>query len=127
MKIFSKLFKPKRTPPPTLAKFWDVTRVDNAGLMFSDKRRGFMFEAEGLDGSFISSEQMTLLHHDWRSVLRLSPGEELQIVFRKRVEFSRWVENQLSQAFLANNPYGKKILLDRLADQVATMSEDEPQ
>lgn len=111
---------------PTLAEFWDVNRIDDDGLLFTKNRCGCVFEVEGIDGSFLSPEQLVRLHNDWRSVLRLIPGEELQIVFRKRVEFAKWVEAQLSQTFLAHNPYGKKILLDRLAEQVAFMGDEEP-
>ncbi|MBX3023009.1 MAG: ATP-binding protein [Bdellovibrionales bacterium] len=110
----------------SLSDFWEITEVDAQGLMFAPRRRGFMFEADGLDGSFLATGQLTALHHDWRSILRLAPGEELQIVYRKRVEFSRWIEDQLSQAFMGESPYGKRILLDRLSDQVAHMGEDEP-
>ncbi len=116
----------KKPAPTFLARFWDVHEISSEGLMSAKARRGFMFEVDGIDGSFITSEQFKSLHHDWRSVLRLSPGEELQIVFRKRVEFAAWVEEQLSQSFLSKNSYGRRILLDRLADQVSQMSQDQP-
>lgn len=110
----------------TLGQFWDVTQISDEGLIHSKTHRGFVFEAEGLDSSFISDDQAASLHRDWRSTLRLIQGEELQIIFRKRVEFAQWVEDQLSLSFLAENSYGRRILLDRLLDQVAMMSEKEP-
>ncbi|MCB9024815.1 MAG: DUF87 domain-containing protein [Bdellovibrionaceae bacterium] len=110
-----------------LSDFWDVTEVSESGILKTKNRFGFIFEVEGLDGSFLSPEQAETLHNDWRSVLRLPTGEEMQIIYRKRVEFSKWVEDQLSQAFLSNNSYGRKILLDQLADQVSQMSKEEPQ
>lgn len=121
-------FRPKPAKPeePTLAGFWDVKQITPAGFLHAEDRRGFMFEADGLDGSFLSADQLTALHGDWRSVLRLQPDEELQIVFRKRVEFAGWIEDQLRQAMLSNNAYGRRILLDRLSEQVERMSEDEP-
>src|SRR5690606_38756459 len=42
----------------------------------------------------------------------------------KRVRFSKWIEDQLERAFLAENAYGRKILLDRLSEQLSQMSED---
>jgi hypothetical protein len=110
----------------TLKELWDVKEIGAEGLMVAGKRSGFMFELEGLDGAFLSQEQMQLLHSEWRSILRLSPGDELQIVFRKRVEFARWIEEQLQQTFLSANPYGRRILLDRMADQIEQMGQDEP-
>lgn len=129
MRKFYRFFKGKeeKTAPKSLGDFWNVSAVSEKGFLYSEKLRGFMFEVEGLDGSFLSPEQLATLHNDWRSVLRISPGEELQIIFRKRVEFSQWVEDQLSQSFLADNSYGRRILFDRLASQVSQMSQDEPQ
>jgi hypothetical protein len=119
--------KKKTTHPPTLADFWDVRSVDTEGHMTADKRSGFMFEAEGLDGSFLSDDQREQLDRDWRSLLRLQPGEELQIVFRKRVAFKAWIEKQLHQSFLTKNTYGRRVLLDRLGEQIRQMSHDQPQ
>lgn len=110
----------------TLKDYWDVTLIDEQGFLYAPKRRGFVFEAEGLDGAFLSGDQFKRLHQDWRGVLLFAPGDELHFIFRKRVEFARWVEEQLGQAFLSETSYGKRILLDRLADQVARMSQDQP-
>lgn len=129
MKHFNEYLKIKREKTDasvSLYDFWEVSSISDSGVLTSKDLKGYMFEAEGLDGSFLSGEQKTTLHDDWRSILRLLPDEELQIVFRKRVEFSSWVEDQLSQSFLADNTYGRRILLDRLSDQVSQMSEDEP-
>jgi hypothetical protein len=109
-----------------LKEFWNVNGITEDGTLISKDQKGCMFQLEGLDGSFLSPDQKSLLHNDWRTTLRLSPDEELQIVFRKRVEFSKWVENQLRQSFLSENPYGRRILLDRLSDQVYQMGENEP-
>lgn len=118
--------KKKEAAALSLGDFWNVSSIGENGILYSENRAGYMFQVEGLDGSFLSSNEKEALHNDWRSVLRLAPGEELQIIFRKRVEFSRWVEDQLSKAFLADNAYGRRILLDRLANQVSQMSQDEP-
>ena len=95
--------------------------------MFSAKRSAFMLELEGLDGAHLSSDQLNNLHNDWRSVLRLNPDDELQIIFRKRVHFTAWIEKQLSQAMTAKNAYGRRILLNHLSEQIERMSEDQPQ
>ncbi len=112
--------------PLSLRDYFTPHRVDEQGNLLSEKRVGFMFELGGLDGDFLGPDQMEMLHQQWRSALRFEPGEEVQIIFRKRVEFTEWVESQLSQAFLAENAAGRKILLDHLADQLNQMSESEP-
>ena len=119
--------KGKAPLPFSLRDFWNVSRITEQGIIYSKKATGFMFEAGGLDGSFLSSDQRKLLHDDWRTLLRLSPEEEVQIVFRKRVEFTRWIEDQFNQIYLSDNPYGRRILLERLSDQVSRMGEDQPQ
>lgn len=111
----------------SLEDFWSVRSILENGCLIEDRRVGFVFELEGIDASFFSEEDANGVHQDWRAALRLEPGEEIQIIFRKRVEFSKWIEDQLSQAFLAEHSYGRKFLLDRLSDQVAQMSDDEPQ
>lgn len=110
----------------SLGEFWEVTKVSREGILRAGDKTGFMFELAGFDGSFLSLENLNSLHHEWRSALRFSPGDEIQFLFRKRVEFKNWIESQLQQAFLAGNSYGRRILLDRLADQVMKMGRDEP-
>ncbi len=111
----------------SLRNFWKVKTVGESGALYSnDNRTGILFQLEGVDGSFLSPEQRQLLHNDWRSVLQFSQGDEVQFIFRKRVEFSEWIEEQLDQMFLSNNPYGRRIMLDRLTDQVSQMSDNQP-
>lgn len=121
-------FLKSKSPQPelTLGDFWNVTSISDKGFLCADKTKGFMFEMQPIDGTFLTAEQLNTLHNQWRSALRFSPKEELQIIFRKRVEFASWIEDQLSHVFLADNPYGRRILLDRLADQVSQMSQNEP-
>ncbi|MCB0362650.1 MAG: hypothetical protein KDD35_08005, partial [Bdellovibrionales bacterium] len=128
MKNVFDLFKlAEKSPVATsLRDFWNVNKMTEDGVLYSDKAIGFMFEIGGLDGSFLSSDQRMSLHTDWRSLLRLSSDEEIQIVFRKRVEFAQWIEDQVAQAFLSENSYGRRILLERLADQVSQMDQDQP-
>jgi hypothetical protein len=109
-----------------LADFWDVRSISEEGLVSAEKRSGFMLELEGIDGSFMSEDQLSVLHNEWRSILRLLPGEEIQIIYRKRVQFAEWVERQMKQAMLSESVYGRRLLLDRLADQVELMSQDQP-
>lgn len=118
--------KSKTQGPAALADFWEVQKISDEGLIFTAKRSGFVLELEGLDGSFLSAEQLTSLHDEWRSVLRLLPGEEIQLIYRKRVQFAAWVEKQLKQAMLSDSQYGRRLLLDRLSEQVEQMSQDEP-
>lgn len=125
MNIFGSNQKSDATVP-TLAAYWDVKEIFDDGLLATAKRSGFVLEAEGLDSAFFSAEQMNSLHDEWRSILRLQPGEEIQIIYRKRVLFADWVETQMKQAMLADSRYGRRLLLDRLADQVELMSEDQP-
>lgn len=109
-----------------LASFWDVKSIDEQGVLHAKNKTGFLFELDGMDGSYLSSEQLTRLHLEWRSVLHLNPGDEIQFIFRKRVEFTNWIEEQLRKSFLAENSYGRRILLDRLSEQVDKMSRNEP-
>lgn len=109
-----------------LSSFWNVKTIDESGILHTPGKCGLMFELDGLDGSFLSSEQLSRLHTEWRSVLHLNPGDEIQFIFRKRVEFSAWIEEQLRKSFLAENAYGRRILLDRLNQQLEKMSRDEP-
>lgn len=125
MSILSKIFR-HYNKPLSLDNFWQVTSIEDDGSILSKNRKGFMFEIDGLDGSFFLSEQLTQLHQKWRSAIQLSPNEELQIIFRKRVDFIDWIEKQLNQSFLSENTYGRQLLLDRLSDQVSQMSLDEP-
>lgn len=124
--IFGKsgIFRSK--PSPHLGQFWDTSEMSESGVLSAPHRKGFMYEVEGLDGSFLSPEQLVLLHQRWRSALQLSDKDEVQIVFRKRVEFSEWVENQLRQSFLGKSAYGRRLLMDHLSDQVGQMGENEP-
>ncbi len=110
----------------SLSDFFVVERVSEEGLLFAGRAKGFMFELSGIDGDFLEPDQVETLHQQWRGALRLQPGEEMQVIFRKRVEFAAWVEEQLNQAFLAENAYGRRIVLDHLADQLEQMSHDEP-
>ncbi len=112
--------------PAFLEDFSKFKHVNEEGFLFSDGSTGMMFLLEGIDGSCLSNEELSSLHHGWRSILRFLPGEELQIVFRKRVDFSEWVEMQLKQSFLSENRYGRRILLDRLLDQMNDMGQDGP-
>lgn len=110
----------------SLKNFWKIDHITKDGVLVREKSNGFMYVAEGMDGSFLSNDQLHLLHQRWRSVLRFLPNEEIQVVFRKRVAFTEWIEEQLTQSFLADSSYGRKILLDRLGDQLLQMSSDEP-
>lgn len=125
MSFLDRFRQPVKTPI-TLSNFWTVVKVSDDGFLHAPEKNGMMFSVEGVDGSFVSPERMESLHNEWRSLLRFSPGEELQIVFRKRVDFLEWIEEQLGQAFLSDNAYGKRILLDRLADQVSQMGGEQP-
>ena len=111
---------------PFLCDYWDVVHISTEGILTTPNRHGFVFEAKGIDHSFFSDEQTTHYHNLWRSLLQLQPSEELQIIYRKRVGFVKWVEDQLLQSFLADSPYGRRIILDRLAEQVKQMSYKEP-
>lgn len=111
----------------SLRDFWPVDEVRDDGIIVAKDRIGFLFDLTGLDAALFTEEQLNRLHQRWRATLSLSPGDELQIVFEKRVEFAEWIEAQLRQAFLTENTYGRKVLLDRLAAQVSKMSQDRPQ
>lgn len=130
MKWFRSLFKssPNRTNEKhgPLSSFWGVKKISECGLMHSEKQKGFLFEAEGMDGSFLTKDQLQFLHQNWRSILQLQTDDEMQIIFRKRVDFVEWVEKQLKASFLSENTYGRRILLDHLADQVQQMSSKPP-
>lgn len=109
-----------------LSDHWDVSALSEDGFLSGKHRDGFMYAASGLDGTFLTDEQRGSLHADWRSALRLNPSEELQIVFNKRVDFAHWIEEQMGRAFLSDNPYGRRILLGRLAEHVRRMGRDQP-
>lgn len=132
MNLFGLWKRSEKPSPPmantmsALADFWDVHSISDDGLLFKEKQSGFALSLEGLDGSFLSPDQLSVLHDEWRSILRLSPGEEVQIIYRKRVQFADWVERQLKQAMLSDSSYGRRLLLDRLSDQVELMSDDQP-
>ncbi|MCB0390899.1 MAG: DUF87 domain-containing protein [Bdellovibrionales bacterium] len=111
----------------TLVDYWGVSRISEDGFIEKEHKMGFMFKLDGIDGTFLEDDQLMSLHREWRSALRMNPGEEIQIIFRKRVELQDWVEEQLKQSFLAENTYGRRILLDRLADHLMKISKDEPQ
>jgi len=128
MKSIFQFFKKQnvKSPALSLADYWAVNSVTDEGFLHKKNSTGLVFEASGIDANFLSSSQLESLHQQWRSALRMSPGEEMQIIFRKRVEFSKWVEEQMNQAFLSDNAYGRRIILDRLAEQVSQMSQEEP-
>ncbi|MCB0356222.1 MAG: hypothetical protein KDD40_04405, partial [Bdellovibrionales bacterium] len=111
----------------TLATYWPVTHISHEGVLTTENKLGFMFNVTGLEGSFLTTEQLTALHREWRANLRMNPNEEIQFLFSKRVDLERWVEEQLQQSFLAESAYGRRILLDRLANQLQQMSTDVPE
>src|SRR5690242_13563852 len=104
-------FKKKSESTPSLRDFFDVQEITKEGCLIKDGRIGLMVALEGIDGSFLAPQSLERLHNDWRSSLRLFPGEELQITFRKRVEFAQWIEHQLEQSFLSDSHYGRQLLL----------------
>ncbi|RME14430.1 MAG: hypothetical protein D6797_08875, partial [Bdellovibrio sp.] len=128
MKKLLKLFKqePSKSKVSFLKDFFHANKVTDDGVLIAEHQTGFLFEADGVDHSLFTESELQTLHNEWRSALQWSNGEEIQIIFRKRVEFAQWVEEQLKQSFLSDNMYGRRILLDRLANQVKEMSQMPP-
>lgn len=110
----------------TLREMWAVEKITDSGCLFAKKKCGFLFKSSGVDISFSGVEQLEQLHRKWRATLRLAPNEELQFIYRHRTDFDDWVEKQLQQSFMAENAYGRRILLDRLAASMEMMGSEVP-
>jgi len=83
----------------SLKDFSPLQSIEKDGLVIEGKKRkGFLLKVEGLDGRFLSEDERARLHESWRSFLRLSSDEEIQIVFRQGVRFEDLLVQRMHEA-----------------------------
>ncbi|PIT99306.1 MAG: hypothetical protein COT74_09890 [Bdellovibrionales bacterium CG10_big_fil_rev_8_21_14_0_10_45_34] len=111
----------------SLKDFWPVNEVAEDGTLGAKKCSGWLYSVDGIDTSFFTDQKINQLHNLWRTAFHFEAGEEIQIIYRKRVHFSDWVESQLENSLLSENKYGRQLLLSKLASELSEMSEDLPQ
>lgn len=109
-----------------LEDYCSAREITEEGILLANSRQGFILECEGLDASFLSREDCQYKNSSWRSLLSLSSNEELQIIYRKRVEFEEWVSDKLKQTFANQHQYARRIALDRLMSQIEDLSSEPP-
>ncbi len=99
----------------SLADYWDLVALEDAGVVHQEKgRSSVVFEIQGVDPLFYSANDWDNLAASWRPLLRLNPGEEVQIIFSKTCDYERLIEAKMSELELTKNPAARRLIMKRM-------------
>lgn len=113
--------------PSSLQDFWGLKTLSPEGILIFEKdRAAFVFEISGIDPMFYGESDWSSVSDAWRSITKLDPNEEVQIVFSKTCRFDLLIEEKLKELELADNPAARRLLMLRLNSFLGEIDPKDP-
>lgn len=117
----------KNLPPRSLESFWGGATISDEGIVhFQDGRSSFTLRLTGLDPNFLTESDWESLSVSWRSLLKLSPKEEVQINFTKDCQFDEIISKKIRQIGLVENKNAKALLLKNVNNLLEDVDPQDP-
>lgn len=120
------MFK-KDNKSSALVDFWNLECMDPLGIVhLKDGSSSIVFQIRGVDPYFYSSSEWEHLFAGWRRLLKLNPGEEVQILFSKSADFETLVDKRFQELDLVKNPFSKTMMLKSINMLLADVDPADP-
>lgn len=111
----------------TLDAFWHCSEVSPKGVVhFDDGRSSIVMRIHGIDPRFLAPNEWQNLASSWRSLLRLTPQEEVQIIYSKSCDFESVISSKLEALGLTKNKNAKALLLKGIDSLLEDVDPNEP-
>lgn len=111
----------------SLANIWSAQRLDSEGVIhFNDNRSAIVLRIQGVDPHFLTPADWGHLANSWRSILRLTPEEEVQILFSKSCDLDHVIAARIEQMGLTQNAYARELLLKNMDQLMGDLDPKNP-